>query len=201
MDEQQLINQFKTGDLRTDEIIFEKFYQMLCYFTERLINHREDGQDIVLDAFHKLFQKRNNFENLKNIQAFLYIACKNSSLNYLRSKDRHRKREKDFMALQKDQFFELEITEAKFIERVHQAVESLPTQCRQVVKLYYFEDRKYPEIAAMLGIAENTARSQKRRGIQLLKELLGPSEAMLFIFLANSGFFACMASQSLLIKI
>ncbi|MEP7372279.1 MAG: sigma-70 family RNA polymerase sigma factor [Chitinophagaceae bacterium] len=187
MNEQALIAQFQAGELKADRILFDEFYQKLCYFTERMVKDEEEGQKQAIDAFEKLFEKRTKFESLNNIKAFLYISCKNSCLNYIRSRDRSRKLQKEFIALQDDKFVEREYLEAKEIERIHAAVASLPDQRRRVIEMLYFEDKTFYEIAHTLGIAESTVRNHKFEAFKWLKEKLGSTHLLLLALAVYGG--------------
>jgi len=195
MDEKKIIAQFKAGDLKADKILYDEFYQGLCYFTERIINSREDGQEIAIDAFEKLFQRRQNFESINDIKAFLYVCSRNSCFNYLRSRKRLQKREKEFFAMQDEQFVQLELVEATVIRQIHEAVNSLPDQCRLIFQLFYYEERNYEEIAAALGIAKSTVSTQRRRAIRLLREKLGPAQYLFLAILLYDSLLLYVLSQ------
>ena len=53
-----------------------------------------------------------------------------------------------------------------------EAVMALPANYRSVIHLFYYEDYSINEIAALLGISENTVKSQLFRGRTLLKKRL-----------------------------
>ena len=46
---------FKEGDIRAFQQVFDEFYPNLCYFAHRLIDDREEAEDIVLELFTKLW--------------------------------------------------------------------------------------------------------------------------------------------------
>lgn len=187
IDEQEIVARFQVGDVKAFRKLFDEFYPRLCYFTARLIDDSEEGRKITTDVFEKLFRRHIHFNTWVNIQAFLYISCRNSCLNYLKARERNRKKEKEFISLQSDRFVEMEFLEATVIKAIHTAVESLSPQCRRVVEMLYFEEKTYTEIALSLGVTESTVRNQKRRALQLLKEKLGPSQFLLLVLLFYGG--------------
>ena len=72
--------------------------------------------------------------------------------------------------------------------KVHQAMESLPEQCRLIIKLNVLEGKKYLEIAEELGITINTIRTQVSRGYKKLREILAEGVDMsilIYMFLRN----------------
>ena len=72
--------------------------------------------------------------------------------------------------------------------KVNLAIESLPEQCRLIIKLNVLEGKKYQEIAEELGITVNTIRTQVSRGYKKLRDILSgvvDSSVLFFIFLKN----------------
>lgn len=61
-------------------------------------------------------------------------------------------------------------------EAVRHVCAGLPRRQRAAVALRFFEDRDYPEIAAVLGCSEATARSYVHRALQALRRELGEEE-------------------------
>lgn len=57
-------------------------------------------------------------------------------------------------------------------ERLYAALGQLPEKCRIVVHLFYFEDYRTVEIAAILGVKEPTVRTRLARARKLLKQQL-----------------------------
>lgn len=58
-----------------------------------------------------------------------------------------------------------------------EALRSVPLECQVILELYYWEDLTGPELAAILGVPEDTARSRLRRArlrvSEALKQLAG----------------------------
>jgi RNA polymerase sigma-70 factor (ECF subfamily) len=54
-------------------------------------------------------------------------------------------------------------------------VDTLPEPQRQVVRLFYLEDRSYEQVAVMLGLPVNTVRSHLHRARKRLASLMGES--------------------------
>ena len=201
MEEQQLIALFQAGDVKAQRILFDEFYKDLCYFTERFTGDQDEGQKVVIDAFEKLFRKHSHFQSLNNVKAFLYISCKNACLNFLKARKRKQKKEKEFISTQDDKLFvELEFVEAGVIKAIYTAIETLPDQCRRVFEMLYFEDMKYPEIAEVLGVTENTVRSQKRRAITLLRAKLNPSQFLFLVVLVYGNLLQYVLSSQVVAK-
>jgi len=55
---------------------------------------------------------------------------------------------------------------------VKNAIRKLEKKYQTVIKLYYFEDLSYKEIAARLGLPVNTVRTYLRRAKEVLKKYI-----------------------------
>jgi RNA polymerase sigma-70 factor (ECF subfamily) len=170
--EDEFIIKLRHGEGQALTLLFDEYYTALHYFAFRLIENNEEAEDIVLDIFGKLWTRRENFESLVNIKAFLYIATRNTCFNYLHQKRRHAGYKKDLAYLadmsNEERSEQLKI-EAELLRNIHTAIEKLPDRCRIVFELTYFEGLKTDEIAKKLNITISTVTSQRHRAIQLLR--------------------------------
>jgi RNA polymerase sigma-70 factor (ECF subfamily) len=65
--------------------------------------------------------------------------------------------------------------------RVQQAIESLPDQCRAVFKLSRFDQLKYQEIADKLGLSIKTVEAHMGRALRQLRQDLADYLPLLLI--------------------
>ncbi len=173
MDENFYIIGLQEGDERIFRKLFERYYPRLCYFASSLLPFSESEEDVVQEAFEKLWQKRMNFYNLKAVKTFLYITVKNRCLNI----HKHGKVVKKHADRRQEETIEAHtimdhLLEAEVLEKVNGALQRLPPGCRSVLHLSYFEGLKNKEVAAQLKVSINTVKTQKQRGLSLLRAIL-----------------------------
>ena len=190
--EQHWLELFRKGDNAALSYFFKLHYKALCYFVDRIIQNSLEAEDIVAESFVKTWERRADFPTTANIKAFLYITCRNASLNYL-------KHLKVKSAAQLKYYHELEQGEENILTRIietevlvilNQEIEHLPENYREVFKLLYFDQLKTDEIATQLGLTVQTVRNYKARAIDLLKASMlkkGISEVMMLGFLVLLG--------------
>lgn len=160
-----------------DENAFGQLYKMyrtrLVYYGMKFLITRDEAEDIVSESFSKLWQARTKFSTPEHIKNFLFITVRNSALNLISAKERQKIHLKKYSVAQEaiDESFSHERAEAEFLHLIYQAVEQLPTSCREIFKMY-MDELKPNEIASRLQISTATVRSQKRRAIQLIREWL-----------------------------
>lgn len=152
---------------------FDLHFNAVCYFAERLIKDRLIAEDIVEETFLKLWDKRMEFENTYRMKAFLYITTKNSCINYIRQQKKESQSHAEilYLAEKRESFALNEMIRAEVLNVLSNELNSLPTQCRTILKMYV-NGMKNHEIAEKLDLSVNTVRNQKARGLQLLRNSL-----------------------------
>jgi len=180
MDEKFYISDFYHINDITFRNIFEEYRIRLCYFATKLLASKQDAEDVVQEAFLKLWSKRNSFHDLNAIKAFLYITVKNRCIDIAKHHKviRHYERgqtegtEEDIV---------MNLIESEVIEYVHLAMQKLPPGCRNVLIMSYFEKLKNKEISDQLHISINTVKTQKARALHLLSDLLKDIPVLLLL--------------------
>ena len=80
----QLIEDFKKGDKRSFQLIFDEMYQRLCAYSSRYLYDDQEVEDLVQDSFITLWNKRGDFDHINAIKSFLYTSVRNKCLNVLK---------------------------------------------------------------------------------------------------------------------
>ena len=68
-----------------------------------------------------------------------------------------------------------------------QAVNQLPTECRQVFELSRYEGKKYSEIAQELGISVNTVKYHIKNAIRILSSRISADVLGVLVFVVAVG--------------
>ncbi len=126
----------------------------------------QDAEDIMQNAFLKLWESKDNFADEEHIAKWLTVVTSNESKNLLKFyKKRASQAELDL-----SEEFRFNDCEDK---ELFKAVMSLPPKLALVIHLFYYEDMSVKEIASTLNISENAVKTRLNRGRTKLKELLG----------------------------
>jgi len=169
------------------EQLFKTHYSRLCYFSFQIVRDKVNAEDIVQEAFFKYWNHRQEVAlNGTNtaVKNFLYTTVRNASLNRIR----HDKVVSNYLELQDpspiDEFNIIHsIIRSEVLAELHMALNTLPESCQRISKMGYLAGMKNNEIAEKLGISVNTVKTQKKRGLQLLRLVLKPDVYTLFLFL------------------
>lgn len=155
----------------TFDDVFRKYYSTMVRFAMKLLKDQDASNTIVIDVFMKLHRTGDQFLADKS-KAFLYISIRNACVNLLVHDNRVRKKEAGYIKLQTAVCHSAfhEIVRSEIIRELMEVVESLPPQCKKILKLRYFEEKKYHEIAHLLNLSSHTVKNQIRRGEALTKK-------------------------------
>ena len=173
--EQEAFIAFLSGDEKGFDFFFNRYYSPLVLYAAKITRNYEVARDITSEAFIKIWKGRESFEEYAKIKFTLYRIVYNASIDYLRKQDAGQRAISHLTAYTNpvENSFVESLIETETYHNLYVMLDSLPERCRQVFRMFYFQDKAIREIAEELGISVNTVKSQKQRAIQLLKERSG----------------------------
>jgi RNA polymerase sigma factor (sigma-70 family) len=179
--DRQTIQNFKEGKQSAFNVVFRCFFRPITYFCISLTGNKEDGEEIALQAFHKMFRIHDRFETEANIKAFLYITAKNACIDNQRTVKRQQEQQKKFtQAFLSEKKVVYQAIETEIIHAVYLEISKLPAKCRKIFTLLYMEDLTPKEVAEQMKISLDNVYSQKKRAVQMLRVAL--IDLTLFVF-------------------
>lgn len=143
--------------------IVEAYADMVYRAAYGLVKNQADAEDVAQDVFLSLLRAQPQFESAEHQKAWLLRTTVNKCKDHFKSAWQRRTQGLD-------ETMSIPFTPAE--STVLDAVRSLPLKYRTVVYLYYIEGYSAKEIAALLGVAQNTVLSQMSRARKLLKDKL-----------------------------
>jgi len=162
-------------------LLFNDLYKSLCLYVFNYTHDEQASEDIVAEVFTALWENYHSIRNASAMRAWLYQVSRNKSLNWLRSRQLGQKKEADFSAQQSEITGDISasIIHAEAVAELHTLIYKLPAQCSRIFTKLYIEGKNLKETAAELQLSVNTVKSQKNRGLQLLRLKLRP---VIFLF-------------------
>ena len=145
-----------------------KMYRFALALTKR----RDEAEDVVQEVGIRLWERRDELEALRNVEAYAMSAVRNRCLDYARS-PQHRMDEWTEIhetAHEQTPHERLEQTDmAAFVRRL---IERLPEQQQMVIRLRDIEGYELDEIAGILGINDGAVRANLSRARQKIRDEL-----------------------------
>lgn len=160
------------GDMEAFGEIYNKTSGFVYNVAYRIVNNREDAEEITQDVFVNIFKKLGAFRFDASFKTWIYRITTNISINYLKKKI---KQEKNYVsyddALEKKQITEpaaQRSNEPGQEEVISSLLDMLNPDQRACIVLKNMEGLSYQEIAESLNININTVRSRLKRARTIL---------------------------------
>lgn len=151
-------------------LCYDRFFRIAFYF----LKSEEWAQEVVLDVFLKIWEKRIPLANISNLEDYFFITIKNTALNYLEKEQRRKDRTSkltDHTPGQENSPEDILISEELFARYV-KALDLLPERCREIYIRIREEKQSYAEVAYELGISPHTVDVQLQKALNRLREIL-----------------------------
>jgi RNA polymerase sigma-70 factor, ECF subfamily len=173
------LERIRAGDEQAFESLFKSYYRTLCTFTDGYVRSRETAEELVQTVFLRLWEKRESWEPVASVRAYLFAACRNQALDHLKHR---RVVDRVALAARGSESEELvqrqparpdEVMYARELaEAFRLAIGQLPERCRAVVILRWEQHLSNLEIARALGISVKGVEAHVTRALGLLRERL-----------------------------
>jgi RNA polymerase sigma-70 factor (ECF subfamily) len=168
----------RPGARRQFEQMFTEHYAELVVYVSNYTGDVPAAEDVVQGMFCDLWDKRESHHPRVNQRAFLFRSARNAVLNYLTRAKKMTVSISDRLA--DELHFQDEMEVARVDRLLYSLIERLPEQRRRIFKLCFFDELKYAEVAARLGISVNTVKTQMGRAMAELRGTAGGLLLLLF---------------------
>jgi RNA polymerase sigma-70 factor, ECF subfamily len=166
----QLVNECLHGKRYAFEAIVDKYQKTMFNVALRMVNNRDDAEDITQRAFIKCFENLASFDRKFKFFSWLYRIVTNESINFIRSR-------KNIVQIQSDtesnsQNPEEIYADKELSEVIISGITDLKDEYRSVIILKHLEGLTYQEIAEILEIPVHKVKSRLFTARTLLRGLL-----------------------------
>lgn len=151
------------------ELLFKQYYARLCVYATAILGDPNAAEDVVAAVFLNIVANENREEQGIGLP-YLYRAVKNGCLKNIRQENTHIKYLSSGMIAESEDAYDQRIIQAELTATLAAVLEELPEGCSRILKMSYMEGLKNAEIAEKLRISVHTVKSQKSRGLLLLRE-------------------------------
>ena len=170
MTERDIIFGLGKGDWKSYTILYKQYYERIRFFADKYVNDLDVAHELTIEAFIKLWQKRNDFETVQNIQAFLFITTKNACLNHLKHLKRKKAAHEEILYTSDKESENVwdEAVETELVTLVFRESNALTRTCRAIIQMHYGDGLTYKEIATKCFISPETMNSHIKNIYQKL---------------------------------
>ena len=152
--------------------IINPFKDKLFRLAKRLLISNDEAQDATQEIIIKLWNKKKDLKNYKNLESFAMTITKNYCLDELKSKKSSNLKIENFEFENKDinLIKDLEISDS--LNWVKKAINNLPEQQKIIIQLRDIEQYEFDEIAKILDMNETAIRVALSRARKTIKDFM-----------------------------
>jgi RNA polymerase sigma-70 factor (family 1) len=164
--------------------IYGKYSRLLYTHAYKKVGDRELAKDLVQDLFTTLWVKRHEISIKTAPSAYLYTALRNRVLDHFA----HQNVASDYITylenytIGTNDLTDHLIRHKQLMQLIEQEIAALPEKMRQIFELSRKEHLSHKEIAAELGISEQTVRKQIQNALKIMRPKLSVILALIFLF-------------------
>ena len=178
-DLKRLVELAKTGDQQAIAQLYEQTSCRAYYLAKQLVKDEDQAQDIVQDAYVKVFTNLPLLEQVENFQGWLNTIVVNRSKDYLKKKKPMLFSQ---MVSEEDEGSELDFEDeggyfspdqkvdyAETKRLIQGMIDRLPQEQRMAIVLFYLEEMPVKQIARVMECSEGTVKSRLNYGRKAIK--------------------------------
>lgn len=169
-----LLKEIKKGSQTAFIQLYDRYHKVLYVVAYKYLSEGELAKDAVQEVFTKLWEDKALLDVQTSLKNYLYAMTRNCILNAIKKNSRqiltNYETEKEQVP-ETDNFFEV-IVQKELAQTVHTAIGLLPNKKRQICLFKLNGGYTNKEIAAKLGITENTVKKHYSQSLAILRLIL-----------------------------
>ena len=178
---QDYIQCVKAGDLKAFSHIVSDYQQMVFTIVCKIINNREDAEDITQEIFIKVFKSLDSFKEESEFSTWLYRIAYNTTLSEIRKRKIVFASFDDDLSTVKEEAINENIEELETEERIfylEQALKTLPPEDALLITMFYLDNQSIEEISRISNLTQANVkvklhRIRKKLAIEINKLMTG----------------------------
>jgi len=179
MTDEDIIRKVKTGKTEVFGDIVERYQGPLFGYIRNMINQpSEEVEDLTEEVLIAAYVNINGFENGRKFSSWLYRIAHNKSIDYFKKRrlKTNQIEDKEELLPESDEFLEDVEIKGEMKKMVSMALKKLEIKYREIILLFYFEEKSYEEISDILRIPVNNVGVLLFRAKSKLKEVFKKME-------------------------
>jgi len=180
------------GNLEAYRYLFDHHFRDICNFLLLYLHDREIAEEIALDIFTYVWEKRETLQIKSSFKGFLLAAAKNRAISAYRKEQKRlftSLHPEDLRFPDPDSSHQV-LEKQELHQLISQAIESLPPQSRIIYRMAWEENLSQKEIAQKLGLSPKTVENHVGIALRKLRDKLRPYYGQIFLLWITSTFFS-----------
>jgi len=175
----RLIDQAVGGDDKSYAKLMQRYKRPVYHMILKMVRNVDDAEDLTIESFAKAFRSLHRFKKDFTFSTWLFRIATNNTIDFIR------KKKLNTMSIEnsygqsvgidvEDENLDPqeETIKAQKAELVQIFVDKLPAKYQKLVRLRYFSELSYEEIAVELDAPLGTVKAQLHRARELMFEMV-----------------------------
>ena len=175
-EERRLIARAQAGDTAAYRALVEAHQARAYTLALRILRSAEDAEEVAQDSFVRVWTALPGFRGESSFATWLYRIVARRAFDRSHVLKNRRAREQHEERLPERAAPEPVSEDALEAARLQQMIGKLSTAQRSAVTMFYYEGRSVEQVAALLGMPENTVKTHLMRARAALRAAWDASE-------------------------
>lgn len=167
-DENEVIIHILDGDEQLYSVLIDRYKEGLYRHCFKIMRDEDAAEDVAQEAFIKAYVSLADFDRVHAFSTWLYKIATNIALGELRRK-KPAPLDEELLDILPGNSNAIDLAT---YDELYRAIERLPENHKQAIKLHYFKGKKYEQIAQQLHTTPGSIKAWMSRARKQLKEML-----------------------------
>ncbi|MFM7195076.1 MAG: sigma-70 family RNA polymerase sigma factor [Bacteroidota bacterium] len=179
----KLVDRAVGGDEKAYALLLQRYRRAVYHMILKMVRNVDDAEDLTIEAFGKAFRSLHRFKKDFTFSTWLFRIATNNSIDFIRKRKLYTMSidsaytDDDGHAVSMsipDQNLnpQDEAIKSQKEEIIRVVVNQLPAKYQKLVKLRYFSELSYEEIAVEINAPLGTVKAQLHRARELMYDLV-----------------------------
>lgn len=171
------------NDEQAYAMLLESYKKPVYHMILKMVRNVDDAEDLTIEAFAKAFKNLHKFKKDYTFSTWLFRIATNNTIDFIRKKKLETTSLNSSYTDDNGTSINIDLPDKELnpqelaiksqkIELIQMFVTKLPAKYQRLVRLRYFDEFSYDEIAKELGSPLGTVKAQLHRARELLSELV-----------------------------
>lgn len=177
----ELIDAYKKGDKVSLDILLNRYKNYIFNLSYRFMHNYEDAMDLTQEVLIRVYRAIDKYEERNYFKGWLYRIVNNAAINTYAKSYRKESPYLEKLDLINDARYNTEENYERIYlqEKINKASMALKGKQKDVFILRYYENYSYKEIAKILDISSDSAKSNYFYSLKKMKEILDKENVVL----------------------
>ncbi|MEL7148391.1 MAG: sigma-70 family RNA polymerase sigma factor [Bacteroidota bacterium] len=163
--------------------LMERYKKPVYHMILKMVRNVDDAEDLTIEAFAKAFKNLARFKKDYTFSTWLFRIATNNAIDFIRKKKLDTYSLNTSFSDDNGEAVTIDVEDSNLnpaeetiksqkIELIRMFVTKLPSKYQRLVRLRYFDELSYEEIAKELGAPLGTVKAQLHRARELMYDLV-----------------------------